>query len=196
MTQPILMALALSLAATGIMSTGASAQDCPNPPENDTINFGSPEPVLVASGELRHVFSVEIADTPEESARGLMFRSEIAPDFGMLFVFDEPSVHSFYMRNTCASLDILYLKGDGRIASIVHNAVPFSERGLPSPGPVSGVLELAAGRTEELGIRPGDHVIHAAFGGDPTENTEESAAEEPDGLAPDEIGRASCRERV
>jgi len=193
MTRPNLIALASSLVAAGLISTGAFAQECPNPPENDIIDFGAQEPLLIASGEVRYAFSVEIADTPAEAARGLMYRPEIAADFGMLFVFEEASVHGFYMRNTCASLDILYLKADGRIASIVHNAVPFSERSLPSPGPVSGVLELAAGRADELDVRPGDYVIHAAFGGNPVwdggsaaENIEESAIEEPASLAPDD----------
>src|SRR5690606_36440785 len=138
---------------------------CPSPPADDPIDFGPPEPLEIMGDGERHAFMVEIADEPAETSRGLMYRPEIAPDFGMLFVFPEPSVRSFYMRNTCASLDILYLRGDGEIASIVRHATPFSERSLPSPGPVLAVLELAAGRTQELGIAPGDRVIHARLGG-------------------------------
>jgi hypothetical protein len=157
---PLLIALAALLACAA-----AEAQDCPSPPENDGIDFGATEPLVVQSGETRHEFTVEIADDPREQARGLMYRPEIAPEFGMLFVFDDVTPHSFYMRNTCASLDILYLRADGEIASIVRHAVPFSERSLPSPGPVKGVLELRAGRAQELGIEPGDRVVHARLGG-------------------------------
>jgi uncharacterized membrane protein (UPF0127 family) len=157
MIRPLLL---LPLAWLLCASASAHAQECQSPPADDPIDFGAPEPLEVVSGEERHAFSVEIADTPEETSRGLMYRPEIAPDFGMLFLFPEPSIRSFYMRNTCASLDILYLREDGEIASIVRHAVPFSERSLPSPGPVRGVLELRAGRTEELGIAPGDRVVH------------------------------------
>jgi uncharacterized membrane protein (UPF0127 family) len=145
----------------------AQAQDCPSPPAEDRIDFGPTETLTVASGQAAHEFNVEIADDVREHARGLMYRPEIAPDFGMLFVFEENAPHSFYMRNTCASLDILYLRADGEIASIVRHAVPFSERSLPSPGPVRGVLELKAGRSEELGIEPGDRVVHARLGAGP-----------------------------
>lgn len=155
----------LSLGWWSLACATAQAQECPSPPSDDAIDFGAPVPLEIVSDGTRHAFSVEIADEPAETSRGLMFRPEIAPDFGMLFLFPEPSVRSFYMRNTCAPLDILYLREDGEIASIVRRTVPFSERSLPSPGPVLGVLELAAGRTEELAIAPGDRVIHARLGG-------------------------------
>ena len=160
------------LAAALIAASPALAQECPSPPADDAIDFGAPEPLVIRSGEAEHAFTVEIADTPDETARGLMYRPEIPEDEGMLFVFDRPSRRSFYMRNTCASLDILYLREDGRIASIVRHAVPFSERQLPSPGPVSGVLEIAAGRAEELGVEPGDYVVHPLLGGEPEEAAE------------------------
>jgi uncharacterized membrane protein (UPF0127 family) len=155
----------LFAAASLFACASAQAQECPSPPDNDGIDFGPTEMLAVEGEGVRHELTVEIADDPGEQARGLMYRPEIAPDFGMLFVFDESAPHSFYMRNTCASLDILYLRADGEIASIVRHAVPFSERSLPSPGPVRGVLELKAGRAEELGIEPGDRVIHARLGG-------------------------------
>ena len=153
------------IAVATLAASPALAQECPPPPSNDTIDFGAPQPLIVRSGEAEHAFMVEIADAPEEAARGLMFRPEIAPDQGMLFVFERSAPHAFYMRNTCASLDILYLREDGRVASIVRHAVPFSERSLPSPGPVKAVLEIAAGRSEELGITPGAIVVHALLGG-------------------------------
>ena len=153
------------------------------PPPTTPSTSARPEPLVVRTEEGEHAFTVEIADDPLEAARGLMFRPEIPPDEGMLFVFDRNGRHSFYMRNTCASLDILYLREDGRIASIVRHAVPFSERSLPSPGPVKGVLELAAGRSAALGIEPGDYVVHPLLGGTLTEPDDGA---EGDGMPPAE----------
>lgn len=171
---------------------GARAQDCPAAPE-DAVDFGAPVTIAVASGDTRHAFTVEIADTPEEAAQGLMYRPEIAPDAGMLFVFDDIAPHSFYMRNTCASLDILYLRANGSVASIVRGAIPYSERGLPSPGPVKGVLEIAGGRARELGIAPGDQVIAPGFGPRPdaafaVEPAPEDDASGETGDAGDDVG--------
>jgi hypothetical protein len=173
-----LLAIAAALAALPIAS--AAAQDCPARPENDTIDFGGQEPLEVVTADARHAFSVEIADTGDERSRGLMFRPEIAPDFGMLFEYPEPEPVSFYMRNTCASLDIIYVRPDGRIESIVRHAVPFSERSLPSIGAVTGVLEIAGGRAEELEIEPGDLVVHPFFGNvaDAAEGGEDEAQPE------------------
>lgn len=160
MIRTLLIAAAASLSACAV----AQAQDCPSPPPNDTIDFGGTVPLAVETAEGRHDFNVQIADDPEETARGLMFRPEIAPDFGMLFIFPEEGERSFYMRNTCASLDIIYVRRSGEIASIVRNATPFSLRSLPSNGPALAVLEIAGGRARELGIEPGDKVIHPALG--------------------------------
>jgi uncharacterized membrane protein (UPF0127 family) len=177
MIRPLLIAALASLCACA----SVQAQECPSPPENDTIDFGGAEPLTVQSGDQAHAFNVQIADDPMETARGLMFRPEIAPDFGMLFVFPESSERSFYMRNTCASLDIIFVRADGEIVSMVRNAVPFSLRTLPSNGPVKAVLEIAGGRAAELGIEPGDKVISARLGDEatPTAAAEGEAAPAP-----------------
>jgi uncharacterized membrane protein (UPF0127 family) len=167
MKRPALIsALAASvLTCASFTCAAAGAQDCPSPPENDTIDFGATEPLAVETREGgSHAFQVEIADTPLETSRGLMFRPEIAPDFGMLFLFPESSERSFYMRNTCASLDIIFVRANGEIASIVRRATPYSLRSLPSNGPVQAVLELAGGRAAELGVAPGDKVVHPRIG--------------------------------
>ena len=108
-------------------------------------------------------FTVEIADTEEERARGLMFRNSLADDRGMLFDFNPPEPVSFWMRNTIVSLDIIFIGTDGRILNIADHTTPYSEEGIPSAGVVRGVLEIRAGRAEELGIRPGDRVRHRIF---------------------------------
>lgn len=152
-------------AAAFLGSAAALAQDaeCPAPPANDAIDFGDRVPVTVATRDGEATFATLIADTVEEQGRGMMFRPSMQPDDAMLFVFDDYRPHYFFMRNTCISLDILYLTPEGRVASIGRNAVPYSEMLVPSPGPVTGVLEIAGGRAEELGILPGDYVVHPHF---------------------------------
>lgn len=106
-----------------------------------------------ASGE--HRFTVEVATTPVEQERGLMFRRSLAPDRGMVFPYSPAQQVAFWMRNTLIPLDIIYIRSDGTIVRIV-NAKPLDETPLPSAEPVAMVLEIAGGRAAELGIREGD----------------------------------------
>ena len=108
-------------------------------------------------------FFVEIADTDAEREKGLMFRKEVLPDRGMLFDFKTPREVAFWMRNTLIPLDIIYIRTDGTILSIARNTTPLSEAPIPSGGPVVGVLELAGGRTGEIGLMPGDRIEHRIF---------------------------------
>ncbi len=102
--------------------------------------------------------AVEIARTPEQRQRGLMFRTEIARDGGMLFVFEQPGEVGMWMKNTLIPLDMLFIGPDGKIRRIARRTTPLSEKTIASGGPVSAVLELAAGAAERLGIAPGDRV--------------------------------------
>jgi uncharacterized protein len=108
-------------------------------------------------------FEVEIADTEEERAQGLMYRQTMPGYRGMLFDFQEPRPVSFWMRNTILSLDIIFIGTDGRILNIADHATPQSDAPIPSVGTTKGVLEIGAGRAETLGIRPGDRVRHRIF---------------------------------
>lgn len=112
---------------------------------------------VAAKGKV-HRFRVEVASSGEEQARGLMFRTGLGADEGMLFPMDPPRMASFWMRNTVIPLDIIYIGPDRRILNIAANTVPYDESQLPSDGPVSAVLELAGGKTAALGIGPGDRV--------------------------------------
>ena len=116
-------------------------------------------PLRIESGGRTHRFRVEVARTPEQQGRGLMYRDRLAPDRGMIFPFDAPRRASFYMRNTPNSLDLIFFGADGRIESIAADAVPLSETNIYSVGIVSGVLEIAGGRAAELGLQPGDRVV-------------------------------------
>ncbi|WGM31082.1 DUF192 domain-containing protein [Brevundimonas sp. NIBR11] len=117
--------------------------------------------VVTSSGE--HELWVEIADDEPERERGLMYRPPLADDRGMLFEFPDSAERSFWMRNTPSSLDIIYIDGTGKIVSIAHHATPYSEAPLPSNGAATGVLEVRAGLTEQIGAKPGDTIVHPFF---------------------------------
>ena len=121
------------------------------------------EPLTVTTSSGEHRFMVEIADDDLERQRGMMEREPLADDRGMLFQFPDVAERGFWMHNTPNSLDIIYIDPRGRIVSIAKNATPMSDEIIPSNGPASGVLELRAGRADEIGARPGDKVSHPFF---------------------------------
>ena len=112
-----------------------------------------------------HVFSVEVVTTPEERAKGLMFRKELPEGQGMLFDFQTEQPVSFWMKNTYVSLDMIFIRGDGQILRIEENTVPLSTRLIPSRGAVRAVLEVIGGTSRKLGIAPGDRVASPIFRG-------------------------------
>lgn len=112
-----------------------------------------------------HVFSVEVADNDAERAKGLMYRKELAEGRGMLFDFHRDQEVSFWMQNTYIPLDMIFIRGDGRILRIEENTEPLSTRLIPSRGPVRAVLEVIGGTTRKLGIAPGDRVASSIFNG-------------------------------
>ncbi len=109
-----------------------------------------------ASGD--SVVSVELALTREEQARGLMYRTELAEDAGMLFVFDREEPRRFWMSNTPIPLDILFIRSDATIATIAARTTPYSERQIPSRVPVRYVLEVPGGWSDRHGVKTGDRV--------------------------------------
>lgn len=121
------------------------------------------EPLTIVTDTGRHDFLVEVADTEEERAQGLMFRPPLEDNQGMLFELEEVAEQSFWMRNTPSSLDIIYIGPDGRIVSIARHTTPNSDTRLFSNGPAMGVVELRAGRAAEIGADPGDLVEHPFF---------------------------------
>lgn len=102
-----------------------------------------------------HRFAVEIAATFAEQEKGLMFRTAMGADEGMIFPYDPPQRTAFWMKNTVLPLDIIFVGADHRVLNVAANARPYDLTPLPSAGPVSGVLELNAGRAAQLGIGPG-----------------------------------------
>jgi uncharacterized membrane protein (UPF0127 family) len=114
--------------------------------------------VAVDTGERKLRFQVELALTPDEQNRGLMFRKSLSADAGMLFVFDRSSVHTFWMKNTLIPLDMLFIGADKKIIGIVANAEPQTETGRSVGVPSQYVLEIAGGLSGQLGIRAGQRV--------------------------------------
>ena len=118
-------------------------------------------------------FYVELARSSREKAMGLMFRKELKSDQGMLFVFEEEGSYSFWMKNMKFPLDIIWINKDREVVFIEENVQPClrDECGKIEPDrKASYVLELIAGRVNEIGIKKGDGVN---FDLDPVRNLEE-----------------------
>jgi uncharacterized protein len=119
--------------------------------------------LTVATAKRTHRFKVQVARAPREQEIGLMFRTSLPANEGMLFVFAQPKLATFWMQNVPIPLDLLFIRVDGTIANIAAKAPPMSTDIIPSQGRVIGVLELAGGRAAELGIAPGDRISHPAL---------------------------------
>lgn len=130
------------------------------PSENITIKTASGEDVNL---------NVEIAKKPHELRKGMMFRTEIKPMTGMMFLFPDNRIRSFWMKNTLVPLDMIFIREDGIIDHIHANAEPESLKPIKSKGKVTSVLELAGGEAGRLGITIGDRIIHDAFATDETD---------------------------
>jgi uncharacterized protein len=115
-------------------------------------------PLTIAHGNQRLAFRVEVARTEMEQAKGLMFRTQMGADEGMIFPMVPPRLASFWMKNTVIPLDIIFIGPDHRILNVAANAVPYSETPIPSWGKAGAVLELNGGRAAELGLAAGDRV--------------------------------------
>lgn len=116
--------------------------------------------LVIKSKNGDHAFTVEVVDTPESRAKGLMFREQLAPDSGMLFDFKETREVSFWMSNTLIPLDMVFITVEGLVANIHVNARPRDLTSIPSDGPVMFVLEIPGGRSKELGLAARDRVVH------------------------------------
>jgi uncharacterized protein len=115
-------------------------------------------------GKMRTDFIAELAATPEQRAKGLMFRTELADDRGMLFDFKQTRSVSMWMKNTPVSLDMIFSDDKGMVLFVARNTVPYSEEVITPGVPVYAVLEVKAGTAHRLNIKPGDRLLNRIFG--------------------------------
>jgi uncharacterized protein len=144
--------LAVALIAVLAASAGMQAR---------AANFSTLE---IATKTGVHIFSVEMATTEDERQKGLMYRRELADGKGMLFDFSPEQQISMWMKNTYISLDMIFIRADGRVSRIAENTEPESTKIISSGGLARGVLEVPAGTAQKYGIAPGDRVSHPLFG--------------------------------
>jgi uncharacterized membrane protein (UPF0127 family) len=128
-----------------------------------SVQGASVQPLEIVTKSGVQVFSVEMATTEEEKTTGLMYRKELPDGKGMLFDFSPEQQISMWMKNTYISLDMIFIRADGRILRIAENTEPLSTKIISSGGLAKGVLEVIAGTAQKYGIRPGDRVAHPLF---------------------------------
>lgn len=114
--------------------------------------------VLAPTGEVRATLRVEIADNDLARTQGLMGRTQMAEDQGMLFIFPNEEFRSFWMANTPLPLDIMFVNAAREIVTIQRDAVPFSEESVPSTAPATYVVEVNAGFADRHGLAEGDRI--------------------------------------
>lgn len=164
--RPLLLASALAL-ATGLAPGAAGLS--PAQASEPMILPVDPAPLSVETdaGETR--FSIEVADDDRERSAGLMFRTEMKDDHGMLFVFERTRRLSFWMKNTPMPLDLVFIGEEGTVVDVLAGE-PFSVAPIAPEAPARFVLELKAGTAEKTGIASGDRVSHPRIDGVPRGN--------------------------
>lgn len=130
-------------------------------PSDASADTAGTTKVTIVSGGHRHVFNLELADTPQEQERGLMFRTQLPADGGMLFTYHPPRPVYMWMRNTLIPLDMIFVRPRGTIGFIEYAAEPLTEQPRGAHSDMRAVLELPGGTARRLGIKVGDYVDYA-----------------------------------
>ncbi len=156
-------ALLLALLALPAFAVAAHAEAADSGPTQGQAELAKQPLTIVGADGRRHAFTVEMAATPEQQETGLMFRTAVAPDSGMLFDWGTSRRSEMWMKNTLVPLDMLFIAQDGTVTHIAENTVPRSLAVIDGRAPVRATLELAGGTAERLGLRVGDRVEGAGF---------------------------------
>jgi uncharacterized membrane protein (UPF0127 family) len=114
--------------------------------------FGKSSLIIEADDGQQHEFDIHVASEFEQQRRGLMFVRSLPDSTGMLFVYAEDAMHSMWMKNTFIPLDMLFIRNDGTVSSVIRDTMPLSLESLGSVEPVRYVLELKGGVTRRLQI--------------------------------------------
>ena len=154
----VLFAVLATLAACSPMTADAGQKTAAAASARHAESGLQVVPLAITSANGRHAFRVEVARSGEEQAKGLMFRTAMGANAGMIFPMVPARQASFWMKNTVIALDLVFIGPDKRIESIAANAVPYSLSPISSKGNVSAVLELNGGRAAQLGLAQGDVV--------------------------------------
>ena len=155
------------LAALTLLAFSAVAQ-ADDSTESISLDSFPRDRLQIATPAMRvHSFNIWIAADNPHRMRGLMFVKSLPDDAGMLFLYGAPLRAAMWMKNTLIPLDMLFIRGDGRVVYIAANTKPHSLETISSGQEVSAVLELKGGMAAKLGIQPGAIVMHAAFGNAP-----------------------------
>ncbi|MBT8187645.1 MAG: DUF192 domain-containing protein [Croceitalea sp.] len=129
--------------------------------KTDAIEFtkeGELNVFTLPKDSLLQNLNIEIAESDYETQTGLMYRDSLEDDQGMLFIFPDVAIHSFYMKNTAIPLDIIFIDSNFKIVSFQKNAKPFDETGLSSQLPIKYVLEVNAGLADQWQLKVGDSI--------------------------------------
>jgi uncharacterized protein len=160
----------LPVAASGC-STAATGEAQPDTSHEKTKVSAPPAPatatprvVLTSPGQDPVTVAVEVVETDAARQRGLMYRKHLAPDAGMLFIFEREEPHSFWMHNTLIPLDIMFIKSDWTVLGIVENAEPHTDTLRNVPGESQYVLEVNAGFSRRHGLQAGSTVHYMPAG--------------------------------
>jgi uncharacterized protein len=133
-----------------------AAEHCPTAPgPGPSLGKGR---VIFVDAESQPQVEVELALDDETRALGLMYRTQMSRGDGMLFSWEQEDVRSFWMRNTCIPLDMMFIAGDGTIVGILEQVPTLNTLPRGVPCPAKHVLEVNAGWAREHGVVPGQHV--------------------------------------
>jgi len=163
----VLIAIATALTSCGENPKRPKTNN-ENKPTKVLRNYGFDNPPeFRKDGELQFlnttdsvIFSIdmELAISEDEHARGLMFRKQMDENRGMLFIFPDEDIRSFWMHNTLIPLDIIYVNANRQVVSISKNAKTLNDQSLPSESPAMYVIEINAGLCDKYGIEKGTKV--------------------------------------
>lgn len=151
--------LAFPLTACWEKESGAGSEKIIYDPQNPKLLE------IVSNNGQSHIFEIELAVTPQQQQQGLMHRTSMADNAGMLFYFGREVERGFWMKNTLIPLDLIFIKQDGTIHHIHENAVPHDLTSIKSNGSVAAVLEINGGFSNKLGLAAGNKVKHPFFEG-------------------------------
>ena len=146
--------LLLLLAAIASLGAACDPQSTPESRAGNSLDelFDKERLVIVSDDGSEHTFDVYVAGNWEQRNRGLMFVRHLPETSGMLFVHEQPGMYAMWMKNTFISLDMVFIRADGSVSSVIQDTKPRSLKSQGSVEPVLYVLELNAGVTRRLGI--------------------------------------------